>query len=148
MPRATSRPMPRPAPVTIATSPAIPNMLEGSYSMDGTIGSASPQDQGREPPSGRSARVRSRERFSNRSIACYSGALRNRSACKRSRPWSTFSKTSRPFLLLGPGPSTVPEQVYRAMRLPTLGYLDFYFVRIMDGIKADAAAAARTRAIA
>ncbi len=39
-------------------------------------------------------------------------------------------------LLLGPGPSTVPEEVYRAMRLPTLGYLDFYFVRIMDGIKA------------
>ena len=38
-------------------------------------------------------------------------------------------------LLMGPGPSTVPEPVYQALRLPTLGYLDSYFIRILDEIK-------------
>jgi alanine-glyoxylate transaminase/serine-glyoxylate transaminase/serine-pyruvate transaminase len=38
-------------------------------------------------------------------------------------------------LLLGPGPSCVPEQVYQAMSCQTLGHMDAYFVRIMDEIK-------------
>lgn len=48
-------------------------------------------------------------------------------------------------LLMGPGPSTVPEQVYRALRLPTLGYLDPYFIRILDEIKAGLQALLSTR---
>ncbi len=41
----------------------------------------------------------------------------------------------RPTLLMGPGPSCVPDAVYAAMAKPTLGHLDPYFVSIMDGIK-------------
>jgi alanine-glyoxylate transaminase/serine-glyoxylate transaminase/serine-pyruvate transaminase len=39
-------------------------------------------------------------------------------------------------LLLGPGPSPVPESVYRALSRSTLGHMDPYFVGIMDEIKA------------
>jgi alanine-glyoxylate transaminase/serine-glyoxylate transaminase/serine-pyruvate transaminase len=39
-------------------------------------------------------------------------------------------------LLMGPGPSSVPPQVYQALGRPTLGHLDPYFIQIMDGIKA------------
>lgn len=38
-------------------------------------------------------------------------------------------------LLMGPGPSSVPEDTYRALRANTLGHLDPDFVRIMDEIK-------------
>ena len=38
-------------------------------------------------------------------------------------------------LLMGPGPSSVHESVYRAMSIPSLGHLDPYFIKIMDGIK-------------
>ncbi len=38
-------------------------------------------------------------------------------------------------LLMGPGPSSVYPSVYKAIARPTLGHLDPYFVRIMDGIK-------------
>ncbi|MBE3119214.1 MAG: alanine--glyoxylate aminotransferase family protein, partial [Candidatus Atribacteria bacterium] len=38
-------------------------------------------------------------------------------------------------LLMGPGPSCVPERVYAALRRPTLGHLDPYFIRIMNEIK-------------
>jgi alanine-glyoxylate transaminase / serine-glyoxylate transaminase / serine-pyruvate transaminase len=48
-------------------------------------------------------------------------------------------------LLMGPGPSTVPEPVYQALRLPTLGYLDPYFVRILDEIKASLQSLLNTR---
>ncbi|MDT8307526.1 MAG: alanine--glyoxylate aminotransferase family protein [Anaerolineae bacterium] len=39
-------------------------------------------------------------------------------------------------LLLGPGPSTVPPSVYRAMIAPVVGHLDPAFVEVMDGIQA------------
>lgn len=38
-------------------------------------------------------------------------------------------------LLMGPGPSCVSEEVYQALRKPTLGHLDPYFIKIMDEIK-------------
>ena len=38
-------------------------------------------------------------------------------------------------LLLGPGPSCVPEQVYEAIGRKTLGHMDPTFIRIMDEIK-------------
>jgi alanine-glyoxylate transaminase / serine-glyoxylate transaminase / serine-pyruvate transaminase len=39
-------------------------------------------------------------------------------------------------LLMGPGPSSVPDEVYAAISLPTLGHLDPLFIRIMDETKA------------
>ncbi len=39
-------------------------------------------------------------------------------------------------LLMGPGPSSVYPDVYKALSRSTLGYLDAYFIRIMDEIKA------------
>lgn len=39
-------------------------------------------------------------------------------------------------LLMGPGPSCVPAEVYQALARPTLGHLDPAFIRIMDAIKA------------
>ncbi len=41
----------------------------------------------------------------------------------------------KPTLLMGPGPSCVPDAVYKALALPTLGHLDPHFVKIMDAIK-------------
>ena len=38
-------------------------------------------------------------------------------------------------LLMGPGPSCVPPEVYTALSSKTLGHLDPYFLKIMDGIK-------------
>jgi alanine-glyoxylate transaminase/serine-glyoxylate transaminase/serine-pyruvate transaminase len=38
-------------------------------------------------------------------------------------------------LLMGPGPSSVPPEVYDALGKPTIGHLDPYFLKIMDGIK-------------
>jgi alanine-glyoxylate transaminase/serine-glyoxylate transaminase/serine-pyruvate transaminase len=38
-------------------------------------------------------------------------------------------------LLMGPGPSCVPEQVYAALATKTLGHLDPHFICIMDRIK-------------
>ncbi len=38
-------------------------------------------------------------------------------------------------LLLGPGPSSVPPEVYAALSRPTLGYMDAYFIRLMDEVK-------------
>lgn len=38
-------------------------------------------------------------------------------------------------LLMGPGPSCVPPEVYAALSLKTLGHLDPYFLKIMDGLK-------------
>ena len=35
-------------------------------------------------------------------------------------------------LLMGPGPSCVPPQVYTALSRKTLGHLDPYFLKIMD----------------
>ncbi len=40
-----------------------------------------------------------------------------------------------PTLLMGPGPSSVADEVYAAMAKPTIGHLDPYFVTIMDAIK-------------
>jgi len=48
-------------------------------------------------------------------------------------------------LLMGPGPSNVQEEVYQALRLPTLGYLDPHFLRILDEIKAALRALLETR---
>jgi len=39
-------------------------------------------------------------------------------------------------LLMGPGPSCVPDEVYEALSKPTLGHMDYYFIEIMDEIKA------------
>ncbi|MCG8642580.1 MAG: alanine--glyoxylate aminotransferase family protein [Desulfobacterales bacterium] len=44
---------------------------------------------------------------------------------------STLSQT----LLMGPGPSCVPEPVYSALSHPTIGHLDPRFIGIMDEIK-------------
>lgn len=41
----------------------------------------------------------------------------------------------KPVLLMGPGPSAVPDAVYAALGKPTLGHLDPYFITIMDGVK-------------
>jgi alanine-glyoxylate transaminase/serine-glyoxylate transaminase/serine-pyruvate transaminase len=38
-------------------------------------------------------------------------------------------------LLMGPGPSTVYPDVYKALSRSTLGYMDSYFLQIMDQIK-------------
>lgn len=38
-------------------------------------------------------------------------------------------------LLMGPGPSYVPEDVYEAIGKKTLGHMDPYFLKIMDAIK-------------
>ena len=38
-------------------------------------------------------------------------------------------------LLMGPGPSCVPAQVYSALSRKTLGHLDPYFLTIMDELK-------------
>lgn len=38
-------------------------------------------------------------------------------------------------LLMGPGPSCVPPEVYRALSCKTLGHLDPYFIKIMDEIQ-------------
>jgi len=40
-------------------------------------------------------------------------------------------------LLMGPGPSCVHDAVYEALGKKTIGHLDPYFIRIMDGIKSD-----------
>lgn len=41
----------------------------------------------------------------------------------------------KPILLMGPGPSAVPAEVYAALGKPTLGHLDPYFISIMDAVK-------------
>lgn len=38
-------------------------------------------------------------------------------------------------LLMGPGPSNVPDPVYAALSTETIGHLDPYFIKIMDEIK-------------
>ena len=38
-------------------------------------------------------------------------------------------------LLMGPGPSTVPPEIYHALSRPTLGHLDPVFIGIMDEIR-------------
>lgn len=38
-------------------------------------------------------------------------------------------------LLMGPGPSCVPPEVYKALSSKTLGHLDPYFIKIMDEIQ-------------
>lgn len=38
-------------------------------------------------------------------------------------------------LLLGPGPSSIHESVYRALSVSCLGHLDPYFIKIMDVVK-------------
>jgi len=38
-------------------------------------------------------------------------------------------------LLMGPGPSCVPQEVYNALSSKTLGHLDPYFIKIMDEIQ-------------
>ena len=40
-----------------------------------------------------------------------------------------------PILLMGPGPSCVPPEVYKALALPTIGHLDPVFITIMDEVK-------------
>jgi len=48
-------------------------------------------------------------------------------------------------LLMGPGPSCVPPEVYQAIARPTLGHLDPRFVSIMDGVKSLLQETMRTR---
>jgi len=38
-------------------------------------------------------------------------------------------------LLMGPGPSCVPPEVYTALSRKTLGHLDFYFLEIAEELK-------------
>ncbi len=51
----------------------------------------------------------------------------------------------KPILLMGPGPSAVPGEVYAALGKPTLGHLDPYFITIMDGVKERLQAVFKTR---
>lgn len=51
----------------------------------------------------------------------------------------------KPILLMGPGPSAVPAEVYAALGKSTLGHLDPYFIRIMDGVKTNLQAAFKTK---
>jgi len=44
-------------------------------------------------------------------------------------------KAIEEILLMGPGPSCVPPEVYSALSLKTLGHLDPHFLKIMDGLK-------------
>lgn len=48
---------------------------------------------------------------------------------------TTLLSSIQETLLMGPGPSTVPPQVYEAMARHTLGHLDPHFIKIMDAIK-------------
>jgi len=48
-------------------------------------------------------------------------------------------------LLMGPGPSCVPPEVYEAIGAKTLGHLDPYFLQIMDGLKEHLRALLNTR---
>lgn len=48
-------------------------------------------------------------------------------------PSSSFTPPAR--ILMGPGPSDVPERVLAGMARPTIGHLDPVFVELMDGIK-------------
>ncbi len=48
-------------------------------------------------------------------------------------------------LLMGPGPSCVPPQVYKALSSKTLGYLDSYLLSIMDDLKEMLRQVMRTR---
>jgi alanine-glyoxylate transaminase/serine-glyoxylate transaminase/serine-pyruvate transaminase len=50
-------------------------------------------------------------------------------------PMKTLLEGINEVLLLGPGPSSVPPAVYAALGRPTLGYMDAYFIRIMDEVK-------------
>ena len=38
-------------------------------------------------------------------------------------------------LLMGPGPSCVPDEIYQALSCKTLGHMDPFFIKIMDEIK-------------
>lgn len=44
-------------------------------------------------------------------------------------------QTIKPILLMGPGPSCVSEDAYKALSRPTLGHLDPCFITILDAIK-------------
>lgn len=48
---------------------------------------------------------------------------------------STMLEGIEEVLLMGPGPSCVPPEVYRALGSKTLGHLDPYFLKIMDELK-------------
>ncbi len=48
-------------------------------------------------------------------------------------------------LLMGPGPSSVPPEVYTALSRKTLGHLDPYFIEIMDEIKVQMQRLLRTK---
>ena len=48
-------------------------------------------------------------------------------------------------LLMGPGPSCIPPEVYTALARPTIGHLDPKFIDIMDDIKALLMALMRTK---
>src|SRR5829696_3949026 len=38
-------------------------------------------------------------------------------------------------ILMGPGPSEVPERILQALAMPTIGHLDPAFLRVMDEIR-------------
>ena len=48
---------------------------------------------------------------------------------------SNHLKNIQKTLLLGPGPSTVSDNVYKALSTYTIGHLDPQFIQIMDEIK-------------
>jgi alanine-glyoxylate transaminase/serine-glyoxylate transaminase/serine-pyruvate transaminase len=58
---------------------------------------------------------------------------------------STRLDSIREILLMGPGPSCVFPEVYRALSRPTLGHLDPAFIGIMDAIKEQLQTLAHTR---
>ena len=48
---------------------------------------------------------------------------------------SNLLETMDSVLLMGPGPSSVPPRVYKALSRPTIGHLDGQFLALMDGLK-------------
>jgi alanine-glyoxylate transaminase/serine-glyoxylate transaminase/serine-pyruvate transaminase len=48
---------------------------------------------------------------------------------------NSLLKAIEPVLLMGPGPSTISNEVYQAIGLPTLSHLDGQFIGIMDALK-------------
>ncbi len=48
---------------------------------------------------------------------------------------SNLLKEIEEILLMGPGPSDVPDEVYTALATHTIGHMDPYFITIMDEIK-------------
>lgn len=71
--------------------------------------------------------------------------MKNRNQKSRSPEVKNFLSDIKETLLMGPGPSTVPPEVYAALSTWTLGHLDPQFIALMDEIKGQLRAVMRTK---